>query len=245
MQATRACFQAWHHVVPGVSACLLAILLCACISGGGPTGSLIPASSPSEAFVLRSGSPALPDPGRSTPGEGPFETASPPGASTEETPNPSAPTSGLQPGFNSPVFRASAGSLRIPPKYTCDGIDVSPSLEWSIPVAEAISELAIIVTDPDAHGFTHWVVARIPGSDTGLDEGAGDTAAGNGLLQGQNSFGGIGYRGPCPPAGTTHHYQFTLYAFASAPELRDVPTADDVRQAGGSRVVEFVALYGH
>jgi Raf kinase inhibitor-like YbhB/YbcL family protein len=122
---------------------------------------------------------------------------------------------------------------------------VSPPLEWSVPGADAISEFAVVVSDPDARGFTHWVVARIPGTATGLDEDAGDPNAGNGLLQGKNSFGGVGYRGPCPPAGTTHHYDFALYSFATPPDFSDAPTADEVRRAGGSPAVGFQALYGH
>ena len=30
--------------------------------------------------------------------------------------------------------------------------------------------------------------------------------------QGKNSFGGLGYGGPCPPFGQTHRYIFHLYA---------------------------------
>ncbi len=122
---------------------------------------------------------------------------------------------------------------------------MSPPLEWSVPGAEDTSEFAIVVSDPDARDFTHWVVARIPGTETGLDEGAGDPNAGNGLLQGKNSFGSSGWRGPCPPAGTTHHYHFALYSFATAPDLSDEPTADEVRRVGGAPVAEFEALYGH
>jgi len=173
------------------------------------------------------------------------------------TPEPSG--TGLGGGFHSPAFRASGGSLRIPPKYTCDGIDVSPPLQWNVqfgnwagggtgattPNADSVPEFAIVVTDPDAGGFVHWVGARIPSTDTGLDEGAGDPNAGNGLLQGKNGFGSIGYRGPCPPAGTTHRYHFALYAFATAPDLSDAPTADEVDHAGGTVATEFDALYGH
>ena len=111
--------------------------------------------------------------------------------------------------------------------------------------ADEVSEFAIVVTDPDAHDFAHWVVARIPAADTGLDEDAGNPDAGNGLLQGKNSFSSIGYRGPCPPAGTTHRYHFALYAFATAPDLSDAPTADEVDHAGGTVATEFDAPYGH
>jgi Raf kinase inhibitor-like YbhB/YbcL family protein len=143
--------------------------------------------------------------------------------------------------LQSPAFRGT----RIPPKYTCDGNDVSPPLEWRLAGTDEVSEFAIVVTDPDARDFVHWVVARIPGTDTSLPEGAGDPDAGNGLLQGKNSFGSTGYRGPCPPAGTTHHYHFALYSFAAAPDLSDSPTADEVTRAGGSPAVTLDAIFGH
>ena len=31
-------------------------------------------------------------------------------------------------------------------------------------------------------------------------------------MQAPNDFGEIGYDGPCPPKGTPHHYQITVYA---------------------------------
>src|SRR5258708_40021479 len=47
----------------------------------------------------------------------------------------------------------------IPLKYTCDGDDVSPPLEWGGMPPQTRS-FALIVDDPDAPGgvFTHWVV---------------------------------------------------------------------------------------
>src|SRR4051794_39923037 len=46
----------------------------------------------------------------------------------------------------------------IPIEHTCDGAGVSPPLAWgSIP--EGTVELVVTVTDPDANGFVHWVLA--------------------------------------------------------------------------------------
>jgi Raf kinase inhibitor-like YbhB/YbcL family protein len=234
-------------VVRFASVFALAALLAACGEVITPTASSNPVSptdaatmTPSEtAFKIQTVEPT------SAPGRAPINTH------TGETRPPEEPISTPGPAdtgvnmFQSQAFRFTGGTQRIPPRYTCDGIDVSPPLEWTVPGVEAVSEFAIVVTDPDAGGFAHWVVARIPGTDTGLDEGAGDPKAGNGLLQGQNSFGSTGYRGPCPPAGATHRYRFALYGFITVPDLRDTPTAEDVTQAGGAPIVEFDALYGH
>lgn len=48
----------------------------------------------------------------------------------------------------------------IPTRYTADGEDVCPALEFR-GVPEGTRSLAVICHDPDApvpHGFTHWVV---------------------------------------------------------------------------------------
>jgi Raf kinase inhibitor-like YbhB/YbcL family protein len=118
------------------------------------------------------------------------------------------------------TLRTSAFENRgsIPARFTGDGKDVSPALDWSDPPA-ATKELAIIVDDPDAptsEPWVHWVIYKIPADVHTLSEGVPTTSAlvqTAGALQGKNSWGTIGYRGPAPPKGHgTHHYHFCLYA---------------------------------
>ena len=117
----------------------------------------------------------------------------------------------------------------IPAKYTCDGANVSPPLAWT-GVPSGAAALVLIVDDPDAHGFIHWVAFDIPssGSPGGLAEGA-STAAGA-PRQGTNGFGKVGWGGPCPPSGT-HRYRFRLYAVPAPLGLKGAPTADTVLAA--------------
>lgn len=112
---------------------------------------------------------------------------------------------------------AFAASAAIPARYTCGGDDVSPPLSWSGTPAGAKS-IALTVIDPDAPGrpFTHWVVFNMPAPTPELPEG-GPLPAGS--LEGRNDFGSTGYRGPCPPAGPTHHYHFKVYALDMALSL--------------------------
>jgi Raf kinase inhibitor-like YbhB/YbcL family protein len=51
----------------------------------------------------------------------------------------------------------------IPPRYTCDGEDVNPALNFDH-IPEEAQSLAIIVDDPDAPAGTwvHWVIWNIP-----------------------------------------------------------------------------------
>lgn len=100
----------------------------------------------------------------------------------------------------------------IPLDYTCDGAGVSPPLAWGS-VPEGTAELALTVTDTDANGFVHWVLA-------GLDPGVQALAVGvvpEGAVQAKNGAGAVGWTGPCPPKQSgPHHYVFTLYALTAA-----------------------------
>jgi hypothetical protein len=142
--------------------------------------------------------------------------------------------------LTSPAFAAGAD---IPRKYTCDGEDVSPPLEWSGAPDDAPA-LALIVDDPDARGWIHWVVLDMDGVQSGgLPEGF--SASPDAPPQGTNDFGRLGWGGPCPPSGT-HRYRFTLFALDAAIELPGAPTAEDVRAAMDGHVIdqaELIASY--
>jgi Raf kinase inhibitor-like YbhB/YbcL family protein len=126
----------------------------------------------------------------------------------------------------------------IPSEYTCDGANMSIPLAWSgVPAGTA--ELALVMDDPDARGYVHWVVVAIPPSATGL---GGDAALPGGARDGRRS-GGVGYTGPCPPSGT-HHYVFTLYALSSPLAASPTPTADEVRQAAANSTLATATVTG-
>jgi Raf kinase inhibitor-like YbhB/YbcL family protein len=126
----------------------------------------------------------------------------------------------------------------IPRDHTCDGANRPVPLEWS-DVPSGTAEFALIMDDPDARGFVHWVVSAIPGDSTSL----GGESLPAGVLEGPNDFGRTGYGGPCPPSGS-HRYQFTLYALSSSLGLSGTPTADDVRAAARGKNVGEARLTG-
>jgi hypothetical protein len=97
----------------------------------------------------------------------------------------------------------------IPQKYACDGKDINPNLCIEN-VPEDAKSLVIIVDDPDALKglWTHWIVFNINPNVREIKE---DSLPLNGVL-GTNTSGKIGYEGPCPPKGETHHYFFKVYA---------------------------------
>jgi Raf kinase inhibitor-like YbhB/YbcL family protein len=133
----------------------------------------------------------------------------------------------------------------IPTKYTCDGANVSPPLEWS-GAPQTTKSLALICDDPDAPGKTwvHWVVFNLPASRTSLPENVPpqETIAGEGK-QGINDFKKIGYGGPCPPSGT-HRYFFKLYALADELNLDSRTTKDQLLQAMKDHILAQGELMG-
>jgi len=106
----------------------------------------------------------------------------------------------------------------IPARHSCTGADVSPPLSWT-GVPGGAQSLALTVIDPDAPGkpFVHWLVFNLSPATTELAEGADPPAS---SAQGRNDFGSNGYRGPCPPPGSPHHYHFKVYALDTMTSLR-------------------------
>lgn len=113
---------------------------------------------------------------------------------------------------------AFAHNQPIPQKYTGDGQNASPPLSWTN-LPKGTKELALICDDPDApqaEPWVHWVIYKLSADLTGLPENVPHEAKLSsplGTLQGKNTWGSIGYRGPEPPRGHgIHHYHFRLYA---------------------------------
>ena len=122
--------------------------------------------------------------------------------------------------LTSPAF---ADGAAIPQEHTCDGSGISPPLAWD-EAPDGTDSFALIVTDPDARGFVHWVLTGIPGDVRELAAGQGDQVG----TPGPNGFGNTGWGGPCPPSGE-HRYEFELLAVSAPLDAGDPPTADRVR----------------
>lgn len=134
----------------------------------------------------------------------------------------------------------------IPRPYSGEGEDRSPPLKWSDP-PKGTHSYALICEDPDAPRgtFTHWVVFNIPAVARELSEDqprAGVQA--NGLTQGTNSFGSLGYNGPKPPPGKPHRYFFKLYALDRLLDLAAGATKEQLLQAMDGHVVGEAPLMG-
>jgi hypothetical protein len=116
--------------------------------------------------------------------------------------------------IKSPAF---SNKGEIPKRYTCDGEDISPALEWT-DLPEGAKSLVLIVDDPDAPDpaapkmtYVHWVLYNIPPQASGLAEGVAPQDLPEGTKEGLNDWKRTGYGGPCPPIGR-HRYFHKLYA---------------------------------
>lgn len=125
----------------------------------------------------------------------------------------------------------------IPPRYTCDGKNVSPALIFDN-IPKATQSLSIIVDDPDAPAGTwvHWLIWNIPVTHH-LKE---DHTIGT---QGINDFNKQIYGGPCPPKGT-HRYFFKVYALDCKLEIPGSSNKADLEKAMGGHILGFGELIG-
>jgi Raf kinase inhibitor-like YbhB/YbcL family protein len=134
----------------------------------------------------------------------------------------------------------------IPVKYTCQGDDVSPPLQWDGAPANTKS-FALICDDPDAPGGTwvHWVLYNQPPGAPSLPENtAKSELLPNGAAQGRNGFQNIGYGGPCPPGGKAHRYFFKVYALDAALALKGRPDKEKLLAAMSGHILAQGQLMG-
>lgn len=144
----------------------------------------------------------------------------------------------------SPAF---SNGQRIPERYSKDGGNISPPLEWQDAPRNTRS-FAVIVEDPDAPKgtFRHWAIYNVPPAYQGLGEDGGSSAPGAALKMAVNDFGNRTYDGPQPPHGHgVHHYHFHLLAL-DVPELRlpDRASVKDVMDAAQPNVIAQAETVG-
>jgi Raf kinase inhibitor-like YbhB/YbcL family protein len=134
---------------------------------------------------------------------------------------------------------------RIPSKYTCDGLNISPPIAWKN-IPEGTKSIVLIADDPDAPAgiWVHWVCYDLPPPVVALPEGvqAADTLA-QGGKQGRTDFGNVGYGGPCPPSGT-HRYFFKVYALDCMLGLSPGKTKQEIERAMKGHILGQGELIG-
>ena len=136
----------------------------------------------------------------------------------------------------------------IPRKYTQDGDNLSPPLEWR-EAPRGTRSFVLIVEDPDARRgttFRHWGLYNIDANRDLLPEGVGHSVKTEDLGMGVNDFGHPHYDGPAPPKGHgLHHYHFKLAALdtdtlSQAPKAR----AEDIWEMAQDHLLAQAELIG-
>lgn len=133
--------------------------------------------------------------------------------------------------LRSPAF---ADGGEIPARYTCEGEDVSPSLEIG-GVPNGAKSLVLVVHDPDAPDpaspridWVHWILYNLPPSTQRLAEGVSALPPGTGV--GMTDFKRTGWGGPCPPIGR-HRYLFELTALDTVLPDLGTPVRKELERA--------------
>jgi Raf kinase inhibitor-like YbhB/YbcL family protein len=127
----------------------------------------------------------------------------------------------------------------------------SPALAWSA-VAHAAT-YAVIMEDPDAKPqapVVHWIIWNIPAVLNQLPQGVQKQARltePDGVLQGRNTRGSLGYSGPHAPVGDpVHHYHIQVFALDAAPDAPGGSDRDTLISKMKGHVIakgELVGLY--
>jgi Raf kinase inhibitor-like YbhB/YbcL family protein len=143
----------------------------------------------------------------------------------------------------SPAF---AYGEKIPVRFTCEGDDVSPPLQWSGAPVETRS-YTLICEDPDAPRGTwlHWVLYNIPGNAVELMQAVPTLAeTPSGMRHGRNTASDMAYAGPCPPPGKPHRYFFRLYALDIMLSLPPGASRQELEQAMDQHILGQGTLMG-
>lgn len=140
----------------------------------------------------------------------------------------------------------------LPPRYTCDGGDISPPLEVDGIEENGIASLALMMTDADAPGggtAPHWLIWNMDVVSIVPEDIKKELTISFPMnaVQGKNIKGGIGYAGPCPPDGQSHRYEIKVYGLDTMLDLAPGVEREDLIRAMQGHVVQFGAtsvIYG-
>ena len=97
----------------------------------------------------------------------------------------------------------------IPRANSCDGTGTPPTINWT-GIPARTKTVAVVVDDPDVATapFLQWLVIGLPPHSGSVPSHA------VGVSELDNTAGTRGWTPPCPPAGSMHHYRFTVYALS-------------------------------
>jgi Raf kinase inhibitor-like YbhB/YbcL family protein len=132
---------------------------------------------------------------------------------------------------------------KLPPRYTCDGEDISPPLRVEGLIPE-VKSMVLMVYHPHETGccsFCAWIIWNIPpveGIAEGIPKEDRVTFPVQGV-QGVNDYGKVGYSGPCPSLGTSHRVNYKVYGLDTILNLPRGSTQHALIPAMRGHVLQF------
>jgi Raf kinase inhibitor-like YbhB/YbcL family protein len=135
----------------------------------------------------------------------------------------------------------------IPDRFTQNGDNMSPSIEWT---KGPTGTRSYVVLAEDAgvnrqEPIVHWVMYDINPAITRLPQGMPTDGKVDDGVQGKNIAGKTGYVGPKPPAGQTHPYHFEVFALNTKLNLEPNADRDAVVAAMKGKVLASGDLVGN
>jgi Raf kinase inhibitor-like YbhB/YbcL family protein len=133
----------------------------------------------------------------------------------------------------------------MPRDHSPDGRNLSPAITWR-GLPDGTRQLVVICQDHGAGNpppWVHWIIYNIPATAPGLPEGIPFDPSDPmppglaGAVQGSNGWGLAMYRGPAPPVGTLHHYDFAVFALDAELGLPPGLTRSELLEAIDGHVI--------
>lgn len=128
----------------------------------------------------------------------------------------------------------------IPIRYTGDGEDINPSIDF-LGVPENVKSFVLIVDDPDAPrgDWVHWIVFNIPANVRRIEE----NSVPDGAILGMNDSMRLKYHGPAPPYGI-HRYFFKVFSLDCMLNLPEGSKKQDILRAMEGHIIDKAELIG-
>ena len=129
---------------------------------------------------------------------------------------------------------------KIPEKYTCDGLNISPPINWGT-IPSGTQSFAVIFFDTSAQ-CVHMVLYNLPPTHSGLPEDVFENFP-EGALFGMNDINDF-YFGPCPPPNVTNEYFCYVYALDCVLTPDSYMTMGQLQYEMGGHILAWGELLG-
>jgi Raf kinase inhibitor-like YbhB/YbcL family protein len=130
----------------------------------------------------------------------------------------------------------------IPTKYTCDGENISPPLEWEDPPSNTRSFVLMVDNHEVPNKLrNHWLIYNIPSNINSLKENINNLS--KPAKFGQNSWKEKFYSEHCFLEGE-HTYYFKLFALNEMLKLHNRAAITNIEDAIKPHIIEVAVLIG-